>query len=119
MKKRDRVRRALASEDDLHVMRRVHSSDGTRCRVTFWLPKEAAPDATSVAVAGSFNDWSVDRHPMEPLTDGGFVLEIDLPAGTVYEFRYVIDGVRWENAWNADRYAWSEHARCDNSVIVT
>jgi hypothetical protein len=24
----------------------------------------------------------------------------------------------WENAWNADRYVWSDHAQWDNSVII-
>ncbi len=24
-----------------------------------------------------------------------------------------------ENAWNADKYVWSEYAQCEDSVIVT
>jgi 1,4-alpha-glucan branching enzyme len=87
--------------------------------VTFWLPSEAAPDARSVAVAGSFNAWSVDRHPLKRLKTGGFSLEIELQAGKEYEFRFLIDGGRWENAWNADKYVWCDHAQCENSVITT
>ena len=87
--------------------------------MTFWLPGEAAPDATSVAVAGSFNDWCVDRHPMKRLENGDFSLALELEAGKEYEFRFVTDGVRWENAWNADKYVWCDHAHCENSVITT
>jgi 1,4-alpha-glucan branching enzyme len=103
----------------LAPMKRTYSKDKTRCRVTFWLPQSAAPNAVSVTVAGSFNDWSSDRHPMKRLKNGDFSLAIDLPAGQEHEFRFLVDGMRWVNAWNADKYAWSDHACCDNSVIVT
>ena len=99
-------------------MSREYSDDRTLCRVTFWLSAEAVPDATSVAVAGIFNDWSVDQHPMERLENGDFSLALELEASKEYQFRFVIDGVRWENAWNADKYAWSDHAQSENSVIV-
>ena len=100
-------------------MQRRHSSDKTRCQVTFWMPKEAAPEAGGVAVAGSFNDWRIDAHPMKRMKNGDFSLEIELEAGKEHEFRFVIDGVRWENAWNADKYVWSAHGNCENSVIIT
>jgi len=99
-------------------IKRKYSADKSRCRVTVRLPKAAAPDATKVAVAGSFNDWSVDGHPMKRLKNGDFSLDVELPAGQEYEFRFVIDGVRWENAWNADGYVWSAHGNCENSVVV-
>jgi 1,4-alpha-glucan branching enzyme len=119
MRRKNQVDEASSAADSPQTLKREHSSDGTRCRVSFWLPKEAAADAGSVAVAGSFNDWSVDQHPMQRSTDGDFSLEIDLEAGKEHEFRFLIDGVRWENAWNADKYVWSDHAQCENSVIVT
>jgi 1,4-alpha-glucan branching enzyme len=100
-------------------LKRRHSNDKKRCRVTFWLPKEAAPEARCVAVAGSFNDWSVSSHRMNKLKNGDFSVEIELEAGREHEFRFVIDETRWENAWNADKYVWSEHGNCHNSVIVT
>jgi 1,4-alpha-glucan branching enzyme len=113
------TKRVPAAADTQQVMSPKLSRGKKRCRVTFWLPKEAAPGATSVAVAGSFNDWCADRHPMERSKNGDFSLELELEAGKEYEFRFLIDGVRWENAWNADKYVWSDHAQCDNSVIVT
>ncbi len=117
-KNRSRVNHSLPAANNQQVMRRKHSSDKTRCTVTFWLPKAAAPDARCVSVAGGFNSWCVDRHPMKRLKNGDFSLEIELEAGKEHQFRFVIDGVRWENAWNADKYVWCEHAQCENSVIV-
>ena len=100
-------------------MSRKHSADKTRCTVKFSLPRGAAPDAESVVVAGSFNDWTLDQHPMTRLGNGDFALELELPAGKEYAFRFLIDGVRWENAWSADKYVWSDYAQCEESVIVT
>jgi len=109
--------RAVADKHD--SMSREYSSDKTRCTVAFWLPSEAAPIARAITVAGSFNDWSLDRHPMKRLENGDFSLAIELPAGQEYRFRFVIDGVRWENAWNADKYVWCDYAQCENSVVAT
>jgi 1,4-alpha-glucan branching enzyme len=118
MKNPKPARKERPAADDQPRMQRTYSKDNASCRVTFWLPKDAAPDAASVAVAGSFNDWSLDRHPMKQVKSGDFQLALDLEAGKEYEFRFVIDGVRWENAWNADKYVWNEHAQCENSVVA-
>jgi 1,4-alpha-glucan branching enzyme len=119
MKNASQINEAPPAADNQPLMSRTYSTDKTRCQVTFRLPKEAAPGATSAAVAGSFNDWSLDRHPMKQLANGDFSLELELEAGKEYEFRFVIDGVRWENAWHADKYVWSDYAQCENSMIVT
>ena len=119
MTNNDQINESVPAADNMLPTSREHSSDKTRCLVTFRLPGEAAPDATSVAAAESFNDWSADRHPMKRLENGDFSLALELEAGKEYEFRFVIDGVRWENAWNADKYAWSDHGNCENSIIVT
>jgi 1,4-alpha-glucan branching enzyme len=89
----------------------------SKCLITFSLPAEVAQEATSIAVAGNFNDWDKHSHQMKKQENGDFRLEVELDAGREYEFRYVIDETRWENAWNADRYSWSEYSDCDNSVI--
>lgn len=100
-------------------MQRKLSTDETRCSVTFWLPKAGAGDAATVAVAGSFNDWSLESHPMAKTEEGDFILVIDLEAGREHEFRFILDGTYWENAWNADSYVWSDFAQCENSVVAT
>ena len=71
--------------------------------VTFALDPGVAADA--VAVAGDFNDWSADANPMARRSDGSFDATMVLEAGREYRFRYVLDGDRWVNAWDADDYA--------------
>ncbi len=64
----------------------------------------SAPDARSVAVAGSFNGWSTTEHPMTPSrNDGTWSAVITLPAGE-YKFMYVIDGQRWVMPQVADEF---------------
>ena len=67
--------------DSQPPIKRKYSADNSQCCVTLQLPKEAAPEATSVAVSGSFNDWCVDRHPMKRMKIGDFSLELGLEAG--------------------------------------
>jgi 1,4-alpha-glucan branching enzyme len=89
-------------------MSRKYSGDHSRSRVTFWLPKEAAPNASSVAVAGSFSDWSVDHDPLKKFDSGDFLRELELDAGKEYDFRFIFYRALWENAGNADKYLWSD-----------
>jgi hypothetical protein len=78
------------------------------------LPKEAG--ATSVAVAGDFNDWSVTAHEMRRRDDGSFAITVELEPGRTYCYRYWVDGERWENDWSADAYVPNEYGG-DNSMI--
>ncbi len=48
------------------------------CKVTFTLPKEAAPEAASVCLVGEFNDWSCDASPMARRKNGDFSVSLDL-----------------------------------------
>lgn len=86
------------------------------CKAKFILPKEAAPNATSVSLVGDFNNWGTDATPMKKLKDGSFAIEIDLPSGHEYQYRYLINGSTWENDWAADRYTPSPYG-IDNSVV--
>ena len=110
---------AGTAEGKAQALARRYTPDKTRCIVTFWLPRDAAPEAAQVVLVGSFNDWGLDRHPMKRLGNGDFSLDLELPAGQEHAFRFVVDGVRWENAWNADKYVWCDYAQCENSVVVT
>jgi hypothetical protein len=55
---------------------------------------------------------------MRRLKSGEFKADIKLEPGREYQFRYKIDGERWENDWEADKYVPSELTGEDNSVIV-
>lgn len=89
-----------------------------RCKVTFRLPKAAAPEAKAVHIVGEFNDWSTVKTSMKRLKSGEFTAVVELAPGREYQFRYLIDQTAWENDWEADRYVKSEFGDCDNSVVV-
>ena len=72
------------------------------CKVTFTLPKAAAPDAESVCIMGEFNNWALDAHPLKKQKNGDFAVTLELEKGRTYRFRYIIDGWKYENDWFAD-----------------
>lgn len=47
--------------------------------------------ATSVCIAGSFNDWRPSTTPMLHMSHDRWVKELSLPPGR-YEYRFVVDG---------------------------
>jgi 1,4-alpha-glucan branching enzyme len=52
-----------------------------------------APDAESVFLAGTFNDWDSQSTPMHRRDDGTWRMELALSPGR-YEYKFVVDG-RW------------------------
>jgi 1,4-alpha-glucan branching enzyme len=88
------------------------------CKVTFRLPRIAAPEAKTVCVVGEFNNWNIYGNPMKKLKSGDFTLTLDLEPGREYQFRYLVDESIWENDWNADKYVTSPYGDSDNSVLV-
>jgi 1,4-alpha-glucan branching enzyme len=51
-----------------------------------------APEAKSVFLAGTFNQWDATATPMLSEQTGEWHVAIDLLPGT-YEYKYVVDGV--------------------------
>ena len=88
------------------------------CKVTFTLPGTVAGDAEDVCIVGDFNNWDFQSSPMRKLRNGDYRIDMDLYPGSEYQFRYLINGSRWENAWNADKYVKTPYGDADNSVIV-
>ena len=86
------------------------------CKVTFRLPKVAAPGARNESIVGDFNAWNIYASPMKKLKSGDFAITLELKPGKEYQFRYLIDDNRWENDWNADKYVKGPFGS-DNSVI--
>ena len=54
----------------------------------------------------------------EKQKDGSFKVNLTLPAGNDFQFRYLINSEKWENDWSADKYMSSTFAGVDNSVII-
>lgn len=88
-----------------------------RTSVTFTV--DPAVGARSVSVCGEWNDWSPSADVMQRDAVGGFSLTVTLRSGRPYRFRYLIDGVRWENDWYADRYEPNEFGGEDSVVDLT
>jgi 1,4-alpha-glucan branching enzyme len=88
------------------------------CKVTFRLSKTAAQSARHVHLVGEFNQWNILAAPMKRLKNGSFVLTLDLEPDRAYQFRYLIDQVRWENDEKADKYVATPFGDCDNSVVI-
>ena len=84
-------------------------------KVTFSLPKEV--DAESVTLCGDFNDWNTTSHPLRHYKDGHFSLSVNLPGGE-YRYRFLLDGARWENDWEADDYVANEFGGEDSVLRV-
>ncbi len=99
-------------------MKKQFSKTHSTCKVTFQLPKDAAPEAQSVLVVGDFNDWQPNRGITLKLDRNGFFkAEVELETGKEYQFRYLIDQARWENDWSADKYVPSPFQGIENSVV--
>lgn len=87
------------------------------CKATFRVSKSESGGAKSVFLVGDFNEWGTRSMPMKKQKDGSFKVVVDLPIGREYQFRYLLDDDRWENDWNADKYAYSAFGNCENSVV--
>jgi len=88
------------------------------CKVTFTLPKKAVEKAGKVTLVGEFNNWSESATPMQKQKNGGFTVSLNLPTGREYQYRYLLDGIHWENDWQADKYMPSGIPGVENSVVI-
>jgi len=86
------------------------------CKVTFnYLPEETAKTGYLV---GDFNNWNTSANPMRRFKNGKFTISLDLALGKEYQFRYLLDGERWENDPNADKYIPVPDLNTKNSVVA-
>lgn len=79
------------------------------------LRRAATNGETDVVVVGDFNDWTPGAHPMTNAT-AGWTCTLTLPPGRRYRFRYLLDGQRWENDWDADDYVDNDHGGQDSVI---
>ncbi|MCR5062196.1 MAG: isoamylase early set domain-containing protein [Treponema sp.] len=100
-------------------LKKSFSEEKGICKVTFTVSKEAAGNAKTVNIAGDFNSWSSTDTPLKQAKDGSFSVTLELPIDKEFQFRYLLDGYRWENDWKADKYIPAPFSNADNSVVVT
>ena len=89
------------------------------CKVTFKVEPEVANGAKKIVLIGEFNDWNF-KQPIEltPSKDGSFETTVELRAGYQYQFRYLMDGMIWENDHYADDYVPTGFSFEENSVVA-
>jgi hypothetical protein len=75
-------------------------------------------DARSVHLVGEFNAWSSTATPMMH-SESQFVVSLQLQTGRTYRYKFLVDGQRWENDWNADAYVSNEFGGDDSLLDLT
>lgn len=89
------------------------------CKVTFLMDKEAVSGASKVDLLGEFNNWNTaEPVQMKMLKNGSFKVTLDLPSDTEFQFKYLLNGEKWINDDEADKYVNSGLGNEENSVIV-
>lgn len=87
----------------------------TRDGVRFVFIEEAA---TSVSVAGSFNQWSPSSHPLvRRNARGPWTIVVPLPPGE-HAFMFVVDGKQWVSPPMAEDYADDGFGARNGIVVV-
>ena len=75
-----------------------------------------APQAQTVGLAGSFNNWDPARTPMRKGGSGAWVARVLLSAGR-HEYRFVADG-NWISDPNAKESVPNPHGGVNSVVVV-
>ncbi len=79
-------------------------------RATF---KFMAPEAESVLLAGDFNAWDPNAHPLKKVSNGMWRINVSLSPGR-YEYRFLVDG-QWLNDPECETFVPNPFGS-DNSV---
>lgn len=98
------------------MLYKQHAPTDDEVTVTFELP--TAIGGENVHLVGDFNAWNQNDMPMHRNGNGTWHLTLSLKQGRDYQFRYLVDGQRWYNDWDADSYVPNPYGG-KNSVVTT
>jgi hypothetical protein len=112
-----KIGKKASEKNEIAGIKKQNPKSNGSCKVTFTLPKEAAPEAQVVAIVGDFNNWNLTETQMKKLKSGDFQLTLKLPLDREYRFRYLVDSTYWENDWCADKYVPNSFG-CDDSLVI-
>lgn len=100
-------------------MKKEYIKKDNAYNVTFNYNVVAENPVHSVVVLGDFNEWSLtSAFVLSPNKKGDFEGKFKIPAGRDYHFRYLVNGDRWANEKDADRFESSPLlSHIDNSVL--
>lgn len=90
------------------------SKKKTRAAAKLVLFEHFAPAARVVALVGDFNQWDPSKHPMKLGAGGQWQVAVRLKPGT-YQYKFVVDGDRWEDDAANPNKVVNEHGT-SNSV---
>ncbi|MFQ5576802.1 MAG: isoamylase early set domain-containing protein [Anaerolineae bacterium] len=93
------------------------SADGQQVIVTFEIPGTIW--AERINLVGDFNDWDQDNIPFQRNRRDNWQVELALPVGHEYRFRYLFDGRHWRDEWQADKYIPNNHGSFDSIIVTT
>lgn len=97
------------------MIHKTTSPQPNHVRVVFELPSCIWADR--IFLVGDFNKWSATATPMRQNRDGMWWVTLDLPQGSRYEYRYLIDG-HWKTDSHADGFATNLRG-LESSVVNT
>jgi hypothetical protein len=101
----------------MSILKNYQPAKGT-CKVTFSYPTNAAEGCKSVQVIGDFNNWDSKLAPVMKAGKNEFSTTIELSVGQTYEFKYLLDGSKWDNDHSSDSYVASPFDGINNSVLI-
>ena len=98
------------------AVRKVQKKDTSKKqnhkRATF---KYMAPEAQSVLLAGDFNAWHPESHPLKKTSNGLWKINLSLSPGR-YEYRFLVDG-HWHN--DPDCQAYTSNPFGSENCVIT
>jgi len=99
-------------------MKKQFSKTKPECKVTFQIPAEILAGSKKASIAGEFNGWDVNANPAR-IIKGIASVSVVLESGRSYQYKFVIDGERWENDPQADSYISNEFGDANSIVDCT
>ncbi len=76
---------------------------------------KVAPEAQNVFLAGNFNNWDINSHPLKRGAKGIWKASVSLMPG-VYEYRFLVDG-EWQNDPNCTDFVPNSYGS-ENCVLT-
>jgi len=98
-------------------MKKTFPKASAVCKVTFTISADLLAGAKKAAVVGEFNDWDAEKHPFK-ITKGVGSVSMELPLGKEFQYKFVIDGTRWELDPESEGFASNGMGEY-NSVVKT
>ena len=97
---------------DRKVKKKEPSKKQNHKKATF---KFMAPEAQSVLLAGDFNAWEPESHPLKRTSNGLWKANLSLSPGR-YEYRFLVDG-QWHNDPECKSHVSNPYG--DDNCVIT